>query len=162
MRGIKQVLNIRFEKRYSNSWHDLKLQRLFKEEQRSIFSCVQSIPRYFIFLWFFWNHKYAIIYKQFPDCPAIIMVIFQRFLGRRSSRLDERWVSPGQRRVCCITRDRAVKYRNIEHVARLTHGYSHFVDTFRLRKSDINIGCKPRPAFKGRMACNRVHVRWLS
>lgn len=55
----------------------------------------------------------------------------------------------------------AIKYRNIDgHVARLTH-YSHFVDTFRLRKSDINIaGCKA--PFKGRMACNRVHVRWLS
>lgn len=66
--------------------------------------------------------------------------------------LDER--SPGRRWVCL----QAIKYRNIDgHVARLTH-YSHFVDTFRLRKSDINIaGCKA--PFKGRMACNRVHVR---
>lgn len=66
--------------------------------------------------------------------------------------LDER--SPGRGWV----RLQAIKYRNIDgHVARLTH-YSHFVDTFRLRKSDINIaGCKA--PFKGRMACNRVHVR---
>lgn len=41
----------------------------------------------------------------------------------------------------------SIKYRNIDgHAARLTHDYSHFVDTFR--KSDINIGCKPRPSIQ--------------
>lgn len=50
MRGIKQVLNIRFEKRYSNSWHDLKLQRLFKEEQRSFRSIHSTIFYIFVIL----------------------------------------------------------------------------------------------------------------